>query len=156
MKVKEIMTKDVVSLKPDDNVKDALELLVKMEISGLPVIDPQGKLLGMFTEKDILAYILPSYIEKVGRFIYVEDPKSTKRKFLELCKAKVGQLMRKEVFTTTEDTTLSEAAHLMLVKKARRIPVIDKQGKVLGIVSRGDVLKALAKEAELDIKAGLM
>jgi CBS domain-containing protein len=152
MKVKEIMTKDVISIKPDDNAKDALALLSKMEISGLPVIDAQGKLVGMFTEKDILSYILPSYIEKVGRFIYEENPKSTKKKFAELKKIKVSQLMRKLVVTTTEDTTLCEVARIMLTQKARRIPVLDKSGKVVGIVARCDIVKTLAKEAEIPLK----
>jgi len=147
MKVNEIMTKDVISIKPEDNAKDALTLLFKMQISGLPVINQEGKLVGMFTEKDVLSYILPSYIEKVGRFIYEENPKSTKRKFMELSKIKVSQLMRKDVVITTEDTALCEVARIMLTQKARRIPVIDKSGKVVGIVARCDILKAFAKEA---------
>jgi len=146
MKVREIMTKDVVSIKPDDNAQDALALLSKMQISGLPVIDAQGKLVGMFTEKDVLSYILPSYIGKVGRFIYEENPKSTRKKFAELSKIKVSQLMRKLVVTTTEDTTLCEVARVMLTQKARRIPVLDKSGEVVGIIARCDILSALAKE----------
>src|SRR3989338_11008497 len=102
MKVKEVMSKDVVSVKPEDNVLEALRLLEKRQISGLPVVDAQGKLAGMFTEKDILSYILPSYIEQVGKFVRSENPKSIKRKFAELSKVKVGQIMRKEVVTTTE------------------------------------------------------
>lgn len=148
MKVKEIMVKDVTSISPETGVDEALDLLEKMQISGLPVIDENGKLAGMFTEKDILSYILPSYIEKVGRFIYEENPKSTKRKFMELSKIKVRQLMRRDVVTTTEDTALCEVARIMLTQKARRIPVVDKSGKVVGIVARCDILKAFAKEAE--------
>jgi CBS domain-containing protein len=105
----------------------------------------------VFTEKEILSYILPSYIEKVGRFIYKENPKSTRRKFTELGKVKVAQLMRKDVVTTTEDTTLCEVARVMLAQKARRLPVLDKNGKVVGIVARCDVLKAFAKEAEVPV-----
>jgi CBS domain-containing protein len=147
MKVKEIMTKEVVSVKPDENAKDALALLFKMQISGLPVIEENGKLVGMFTEKEVLSYTLPSYIEKVGRFIYEENPKSTKKKFEDLCNKKVAQLMRKDVVTTTEDTTLCEVARVMLTQKARRLPVLDKTGKVVGVVARNDILKALNKEA---------
>jgi CBS domain-containing protein len=146
MKVKEIMTKDVVSVKPDTSAKEALGLLFKMQISGLPVIDGQGKLVGMFTEKEILSYTLPSYVEKVGRFIYEENPKSTKRKFTELGNLKVSQLMRKDVVTTVEDTALCEVARIMLTQKARRLPVLDKSGKVVGIVARGDILKAFEGE----------
>jgi CBS-domain-containing membrane protein len=151
MKIKEIMTKEVVSVKPEDNVIDVLNILFKMQISGLPVIDKEEKLKGMFTEKEILSHILPSYVEKVGRFIYEENPKSTKKKFAELSKVKVAQLMRRDVVTTTEDTALCEVARLMLTHKARRLPVLDKSGKVVGIVARCDVLKAFAKEAELQL-----
>jgi predicted transcriptional regulator len=149
MKIKEIMTKEVTSISPDISAREALDLLEKMQISGLPVIDQNNKLVGMFTEKDILSYILPSYIEKVGRFIYEENPKAIKKKFAELSQIKVRQLMRRDVVTTTEDTTLCEVARIMLTQKARRLPVIDKSGKVVGIVARGDVLKAFAKEAEI-------
>ncbi len=152
MKIKEIMTKDVVSLKPDDTAQEALASLSKMQISGLPVIDAGGKLVGMFTEKDILSYILPSYISKVGRFIYEENPKSTKKKFAELNKIKVAQLMRREVVTTTEEVALCEVARIMLTQKARRIPVLDKSGKVAGIVARCDLLRAFAQEAGVAVK----
>ncbi len=147
MKVKEIMTKEVVSVKLDDNARDALALLFKMQISGLPVIDANGKLAGMFTEKEVLSYTLPSYIENVGRFIYEENPKSVRNKFKELCNIKVEKLMRKDVITTTEDTALCEAARVMLTQKARRLPVLDKTGKVVGIIARNDILKALDKQA---------
>lgn len=152
MKVKEIMKKDVVSVRPTDSVRDVLNLLFKMEISGLPVIDADGKLAGMFTEKDILSHILPSYIQKVGRFIYEENPKSTRLKLAELEKIKVAQLMRRDVITTTEDSTLCEVARIMLTQKARRIPVVDNSGKVVGIVARGDVLRAFSREAETPAK----
>ncbi|MCX5701907.1 MAG: CBS domain-containing protein [Candidatus Omnitrophica bacterium] len=148
MKIKEIMKKDVASISPDINAKEALDLLQKMEISGLPVIDKEDKLVGMFTEKEALSYILPSYIEKVGRFIYEENPKSIKKKFAELSKIKVSQLMRKEVVVASEDTGLCETARIILTQKARRIVVTDKSGKVLGIVARCDVLKAFSREAE--------
>jgi len=147
MKVKEIMTKDVVSVKPDDNAKDALGLLLKMQISGLPVIDAQGKLIGMFTEKDVLKNILPSYIEKVGRFVYEENPKSIKKKFEDLVNLTISQLMRKEIVTVDEDTSLCEVTHLMLTQNVRRIPVLNKEKKVVGIVAREDIIKAYAKEA---------
>lgn len=153
MKVKEMMTKEVVTVKPQDNAIEILKFLFKMKISGLPVVDHDGKLVGMFTEKDILTFILPSYLDKVGRFIYEENPKATKKKFLELNKMTISQLMRKAVVTTTEDTTLCEVAKDMLTRKARRVPVLDKEGRVVGLVARCDVLSALAKEAEIAINS---
>ncbi|MBU1125869.1 MAG: CBS domain-containing protein [Candidatus Omnitrophica bacterium] len=149
MKIREIMATNVVSIKPDDNVLDALIILLKREISGLPVMDAQGKLVGMFTEKDIISAILPSYIKKVGKFIYEENPKSTKKKFSEFSAMKVSQLMRHEVIATSEETTLCEAARIMLTQNIRRLPIVDKAGTVVGMIARGDVLSAFAKEAEV-------
>ncbi len=148
MKVKEVMIKDVTSLKPEDSAQAALGLLFKMKISGLPVVGRDGKLVGMFTEKGILRHILPSYVEKVGKFIYEENPKSTRKKFAALSSMKVSDIMRTEVVTTTEDVTLCEVARLMLTQRARRVPVVDKAGKVIGIIARCDILKAMAKEAQ--------
>jgi len=148
MKVKEIMTEEVITIRSEDKVTDVLNLLFKEEISGFPVVNGRGKLVGMFTEKEILSYILPSYVEKVGRFIYEENPKATRKKFAELSKITVGQLMRTDVITTTEETTLSDVAKNMITHKARRIPVINEAGKLIGVVARCDVLRALAKQSE--------
>lgn len=147
MKVNQVMSKEVISIKPTDNIKDALLTLFKYKISGLPVIDDNQKLIGMFTEKDILKEILPSYIERVGRFVYEENPKSIRKRFEALVGLPVSLIMRKEVVTVNEDTTLCEVAQLMLVQKIRRIPVLDNQKKVVGIVAREDIIRAYAKEA---------
>lgn len=148
MKVKEVMIKNVESVSGELSVKEAMGILFKREISGLPVMDENGKLLGMFTEKGILSYLLPSYVQQVGRFIYEENPKATKKKLLELSNVKVKELMRKEVITINEETTLCEVARIMLTQRIRRLPVLDSAGKVVGLVARSDILKAMAKEVE--------
>lgn len=147
MKIKEVMTRDVTSISPQISAKEALDLLLKMEISGLPVIDEKNKLVGMFTEKDILRNVLPSYIEKVGRFVYEENPKLIGKKFQYLKDLSVSKLMCKDVVTVDENTSLCEVARLMLTQKVRRIPVLDKEKKVLGIVAREDIIRAYAREA---------
>lgn len=143
MKVKDVMVREVKSLSPEVDVSEALDLLLKMQISGLPVIDENNKLVGMFTEKEVLSKILPSYIERVGAFTYKEDPKTIKQKITQLGTLKVKDLMRREVVTVDEDCALYEAAHLMLTKKARRIPVLNKAKEVVGIIARVDIVKAL-------------
>ena len=143
MKVKDIMVREVDSLLEDVSVREAMDILFKRQISGLPVINNDGKLIGMFTEKEVLAYLLPSYVQQVGRFIYEENPKATKNKLLALGKIKVSELMRKEVVTTGEEVTLCETARIILTQKARRLPVVDKTGKIVGMVARCDVLRAM-------------
>ena len=146
MKVKDIMKKNIRSLSPDANAQEALVLLQKMQISGLPVIDDKNKLAGMFTEKEVLTAILPSYLERVGRFTYQENPKAVKQKTITFRNLKVKEVMRHNVVSVDEDTTLCEAAHIMLTQKARRLPVLNKTKEVVGIISRADVLEALFKE----------
>lgn len=146
MKVREIMIKEVKSIGPDTNAQEALDLLIKMQISGLPVIEDKNKLVGMFTEKGILHAILPSYVQKVGMFVYEENPKAVKQKITALRDKKVSDIMRKDVITVDEDTTLCEVARIMLTQKARRLPVLNKAKEVVGMVSRGDVVKALFNE----------
>jgi len=149
MKIKEIMEKELISLSKDTKIKDAFLKLLKMRISGLPVLDENSKLLGMFTEKDILKAILPGYLDKVGRFVYEANPKIVKKKLLEIQDLTVGELMRHEVVTVDEDTTLCEVARLMLTQNVRRIPVLNKEKKVVGIVAREDILREFAKEVGL-------
>ncbi|MFH1440872.1 MAG: CBS domain-containing protein [Candidatus Omnitrophota bacterium] len=146
MRAKEIMTKQVISINPEDNARNALDTLFKMRISGLPVIDNAGKLVGMFTEKETITKILPSYVENVGRFAYEENPKQVKQKILSFIDMKVKDVMRKDIITLDEDTTLCEVARLMLTQKARRIIVLNKSKDVVGIISRGDVVKSLFEE----------
>ncbi len=146
MIVKEIMTTDVKSIPPDAKVKDAWRVLEQLRISGLPVIDRNQRLVGMFTEKEILSYILPSYIDQVGKFVYKDDPKSIKKKFEKLAELTVGELVRQEVVTVDENSAVCEVARLMLIQKARRIPVLDKERKVVGIIAREDVVRAYTRE----------
>jgi predicted transcriptional regulator len=143
MKVKEIMTTKVNTLSPEMNAREALGLLFKMKISGLPVIDENNKLVGMFTEKGVLRTLLPGYIAKVGSFTYQENPKMIKQKVDALQTMQVKDVMRQEVITVDEETALSEVARIMLTQLVRRVPVLNKDKQVIGIVAREDVVRAL-------------
>ena len=146
MKVKDIMIKKVESILPEIPVSQALDLLSKNKISGLPVIDKENKLVGMLTEKDIIKYILPGYLKKVGTFVYEDNPKAIRNKVKELLEQrKVSDIMREEVITKGPDTSLSEVARTMLIERIRRIPIVDNEGKVVGIIAREDVVKAFIK-----------
>ncbi len=145
MKISEIMTEDFKYLSPNTGAAEAMRTLLSMEISGLPVIEPSGKIVGMFTEKDILKSILPSYISQVGKFSYENSPKTVKSKAAKLSEFKVSDLMRREVVTVEQNTSVYEVAHIMLTQNVRRVPVVDRDNKMTGIVSRSDVLEAILK-----------
>jgi len=133
MKIGDIMTTEIKSIKPDISVKEAAIILFNSQISGLPVVDKDNKLIGNFTEKDIL------------RFIYEDDSKALTKKVENLANLKVSDIMSKEIITISADISLSEAARIMLTKAKRRLCVVEKNGRLIGIVARCDVLKALMK-----------
>ncbi|MBI5873142.1 MAG: CBS domain-containing protein [Candidatus Omnitrophica bacterium] len=145
MKISEIMTRKVNSISPEAPVMDGIKALFTNKISGLPVIDASGKIVGMFTEKDVLRNILPSYLAQVGKFVYENSPKTIKCKVERLPEHKVSELMRREVVKVSEDASIYEVAHIMLTQNVRRIPVVDKNDVMVGIVARSDVLDNILK-----------
>jgi CBS domain-containing protein len=140
------MSKTIKSVQPDMNAKEALKALIRSGASGLPVIDGQGILVGVFTEKEILKSILPSYLKDVGNFVYGEDSKLELKRLAHLDRLTVKDIMRTEVPTVTEETSLTEISHIMLTRSERRVMVV-KGKKALGVITRADVVTALAKEA---------
>jgi CBS domain-containing protein len=145
MKVSDIMTRNIQTLSGDCAVAQALALLRERGISGLPVVDNHGKLVGMFTEKDVLRVILPSYVSQAGSFSYEDSPQTIKNKVARLETLKVIDIMRGAVVHVLPETSIFEVAHLMLTQNARRIPIVDREGRLEGIVGRADVLTALLK-----------
>lgn len=146
MKVSELMTREVMTIPPEMSVREAARILFERQISGLPVVDEQRKVVGMITEKEIIAMALPRYVEQLGDFDYILDEEPFAKKITEADKIKVKDIMRKEVLCVTEDTPIPEVARLMIAKKARRIPVLDKDKKLVGIIARADIVKKIAKE----------
>lgn len=144
------MSRDVKFVRPDSNAKEALKLLLSEGTSGMPVIDKDGRPVGVFTEKEILKAVLPGYVQDVGAFIYAEDSKSTLKKIAGLEKILVKDIMRVEISTIQEETSVSEASRIMLTRSERRIIVL-KDGKAVGVITRCDVVKALANAAGVEL-----
>ena len=147
---KDCMSRTIKSVPPEMNAKEALTILIKSGASGLPVIDGQGSPLGVFTEKEVLKAIMPVYLKDVGNFVYGEDSKAELKKLAHLEKFQVKDVMRKEVPTVTEETSLTEVSHIMLTKNERRVIVV-KAKKAIGVITRADVVKALAREAGVSL-----
>ncbi len=151
MKVKEIMTKKVFTLKPEDSLADAIKLFRRKKITGAPVLD-NGKLVGIITEKDILtSFALPESPSPVSPppFDFIEAMLEMKMSEWDLERAlerikegRVEDVMTKDVITIDPDADVSDAVNLMTEHNINRIPVL-KNGKLVGIVTRQDLLKAL-------------
>lgn len=122
--VREIMTENVTTISSDCSVQDAIELMLQRGVSGLPVLDKQGELAGIVTEYALLA------------IAYDHD----------VAGDTVAEHMTTDVLTINADQSLSQAADLCIAHRIRRAPVMEN-GKLVGLVSRRDVLKSLYEAA---------
>jgi CBS domain-containing protein len=116
-----IMNSDMVTVRPDASVEQAIELLLEKEISGLPVVDDDGRLVGVITEFALLAV---AYDRRVKNHT-------------------VSQHMTRELVTVDVDDPVSRVADLCIVHRVRRLPVL-RDGRLAGVIARRDVLRALA------------
>lgn len=153
MLVKDIMTKKVVTVKETDNLATVLSKFSKYKISGMPVIDKKGELKGMVTESDVLTTLdvcLPKMrfdtdntFSLILQLVKIPDIEAMKRgKHCE--KIKVKEFMQKKIISIKSDDNVIKAAELMNRKNVKRLAVVDKK-KLVGIVARADIIKALAK-----------
>jgi CBS domain-containing protein len=148
---KDIMTKDVITVKPGTSVEDLSSLLVKHGISGAPVLDDSGALYGIVTENDLIRQNkrlhIPTVVSFLDAAIYLESSKKFEEEVKRVTATKVGDICMRKVVTITEDTTVVDIATIMSEKKVYLLPVV-KGNKVVGIVGKRDVVKAMARQAE--------
>jgi CBS domain-containing protein len=148
---KDIMTKDVLSVRPDTSIEELSSILVKNEISGVPVVDDSGSLYGIVTENDLISrnkrLHIPTVVSFLDAAIYLESSKKFEQEVKRLTATKVGDICSRKVITIAEDTTVTDIATIMSEKKAHLLPVL-RGGKVVGIVGKRDMVKAVARQAE--------
>ncbi|OGW33169.1 MAG: hypothetical protein A2X58_09795 [Nitrospirae bacterium GWC2_56_14] len=148
---KDIMTKDVVTVKPETSIEELASLLVKHQISGVPVVDEKGELYGIVTENDLISQNkrlhIPTVVSFLDAAIYLESSKKFEAEVKRITATRAGDICSRKVLTVTEDTTLVDIATIMDEKKTHLLPVV-KNGKMVGIVGKRDVVKAVARQAE--------
>jgi len=125
----EIMSTEVVTCSPEDEVDNIWRLMQERSFAGLPVVR-RGKVIGMITQKNLLdsGVILPAFEAKKGRF---KAP------------PKISLVMKVPVVSLRPTAELREAAELMLEKNIGRVPIVDEKGRLMGIVDREDIVRAL-------------
>jgi CBS-domain-containing membrane protein len=148
---KDIMTRIVVTVKPETSIEELASLLVKHQISGVPVLDEKGELYGIVTENDLISQNkrlhIPTVVSFLDAAIYLESSKKFEQEVKRITATKAGEICSRKVLTITEDTTLVDIATIMDEKKTHLLPVV-KDGKMVGIVGKRDVVKAVARQAE--------
>ena len=144
MKAGEVMTRNVVSIGTDASVADMVKLMFDNRISGLPVVDDQGGLVGIVTEGDCLRRAEIGTERKRPRWLeLLIGPGRLADEYIHTHSRKVAEVMTQSPITITEDTSLEEVVHLMESRRIKRLPVV-RNGKVVGIVSRANLVHALA------------
>lgn len=144
-RVKDVMSKGVVSARSGDTVHEALVLMDENRVHALPVVDHRDRCIGMFSSTDILE--LTREIEgELGDLDRLSEESRLGLSDLvsrhSLGQQTIGELMSDDVASVGPDSTLVEASQKMLRYHVHRLPVVDEQQKLLGIVSTMDVLKA--------------
>lgn len=150
MTVEQIMTTEVICVEPQTSVKEVARTLYKSHLTGVPVVGPEQKLLGIITEGDIVrrdSHIhLPQVIQILDSFIYPAGVEEMERELAKITAVEAQQLMTKEVVSVTKDTTVEDLATLMVDRDINPVPVIDEAERVIGIVSKSDLVWLLARD----------
>jgi CBS domain-containing protein len=148
MKVKDLMTTDVLTVRPSTQLKDAAALLAERRISGLPVVDDENRVLGVLSEGDIL-YKETGAKDKPGlidRLLSVPPIGLD----LKLAAKTVGEAMSAPALTTGPRRPVTEAASVMIDEGVNRLPVIDDEERLIGIITRADLVRAFVRsDAEI-------
>jgi CBS domain-containing protein len=141
------MSARVISIAPDANVLEAIRLMLQNHISGLPVIDTSGALVGVVTEGDFLRRVETGTERKRPRWLeFLMGPSRMADEYVHTHARKVEEVMTREPTTITEDTSLDEVVRIMERRRIKRLPVL-RGAQVVGIVSRANLLHALASLA---------
>jgi CBS domain-containing protein len=131
LKVQDFMTKNVISVTEDTPIDQAMEIMRKNDITGMPVIDDDMTLVGVITEKDVL------------RLFYADEEEKNKT---------VGFFMTRPAVSYRGNESLASICDFMMVNYFRRVPVVSKKGKLIGIISRPDIIDYIIKQKKQNIQ----
>jgi CBS domain-containing protein len=149
--VAEVMDSDPVTIAPDADVQTLLRLLREHELPGVPVIE-DGRLVGIVTENDLVlqgddeSLHLPHYFELFGGVVFLEPLKHLEDRLRKAFATKVSDMMTARVDTISPQASVHEAARIISRSGHNRLPVVDGDGRLLGVVTRVDTLAALTRD----------
>jgi CBS-domain-containing membrane protein len=146
LKAKDIMTTDLITVSPDTEITQATKILLDKRVNGLPVLDSEGRLVGLICQSDLVMQqkkiALPSLFNLLDGLIPLRAPKNFEQEIRKITATTVGQAMVTNPVTVTPETELTEIATLMVEKKYHTLPVLDG-GKLVGVIGKEDVLRTI-------------
>jgi CBS domain-containing protein len=147
--VADIMERDPIAVGRDDQVESVIRVLREHELPGVPVVDGSGMLVGIITENDLILrdeqadLHLPHHLDIMGGVIYLESMKHFEGRIKKAFASKAEDMMTSHPITVTPGASVEEAAKLIARHKHNRLPVVDDDGRLVGVVTRLDVLDAI-------------
>jgi len=148
--VQDVMTRDVASVPPDASYREVVDLLIDRGVSAAPVVDAGGQVLGVVSEADLL-----HKVEAVGERERRRIVRASRRVMEKAHAATAGDLMTAPAVTVGPDATVTAAARRLEGERVKRMPVVDGAGRLLGIVSRRDLLR-MHTRSDRDIRADVV
>ncbi|HEY8639563.1 MAG TPA: CBS domain-containing protein [Solirubrobacterales bacterium] len=145
----DIMDTDVPALGPEDDAKRAIELLAEREIGALPVVNSEQRVIGIVSESDLVLsdeqadLHLPHYLNIMGGIVFTGSMKGFEERLNKAFATNVRDLMSEDPVVVRTDDGVEKVARLIAEKHHNHLPVVDGDGKLVGIVTRADVLAAL-------------
>ena len=144
----DIMTSTVITVAEDANVRELAALFLSNNISGAPVVNGQGTVVGVVTESDLIfqnkKVHLPTAVAILDAFLFLESPGKTEKELKKIAASRVGDICSRELISVTPETGLDELATLMAEKKVHTLPVM--QGDTLvGIIGKSDIIRTIAQ-----------
>ncbi len=150
--VADYMTREPICLKADSPLKQAVQLMAQHRISGLPVIDDQDKAVGVISETDLMwqatGVTPPPHILLLDSVIYLQNPATYERDLHKALGQTVGEVMTGKPLTIKQSLSLAEAARQMNEHKIHRLLVVDDEQILIGVLTRGDIVRAMAEELQ--------
>jgi CBS domain-containing protein len=148
--VADLMTPDPIAVEPQTPLKEAIKLLAERRISGMPVVDATGKVIGAISESDLMWQETgadpPPYIMFLDSVIYLKNPARYEKELHKALGQTVGEVMSDRPITIAPNRPLREAAQVMHEKKIRRLIVVDEQQQAIGIITQGDIVRSMIDE----------
>lgn len=147
--VADVMSREPIWVRPQTPLQEAIQILAERRISGLPVLEDSGKVVGVISESDLMwqesGATPPAYIMLLDSVIYLENPGRYERELHKSLGQTVGEVMSSNPISIAPDKSVQEAAKLMHERGINRLLVLDTAGHLIGILTRGDIVRTMAE-----------
>ena len=148
LRAQDLMTESVIAVTKDTEVRELAQILTENKISGAPVVDGAGKLVGVVTESDLIfqnkKVHIPTAVAILDAFFFLESPEKMEQEMKKMAGVTVGEIYAAEVISVQKDTPLEELATLMAEKNIHTLPVLD-QDELVGVIGKSDIIRTIAE-----------